>query len=70
MAETGTKPPRERYRVQVRTEIKERAWEQIATTGASALSPNAIAKQSERCNTHTSCQGFPDGLRCQGHPDA
>ncbi|GII84056.1 TetR family transcriptional regulator [Sphaerisporangium siamense] len=37
--------PRERYRTQVRTEIKERAWEQIATAGASALSLNAIAKQ-------------------------
>ncbi|MFD3700409.1 TetR/AcrR family transcriptional regulator [Streptomyces sp. NPDC058646] len=46
MAESGTKPtPRERYRVQVRTEIKERAWEQIATAGATALSLNAIAKQ-------------------------
>ncbi|MET9576377.1 TetR/AcrR family transcriptional regulator [Streptomyces massasporeus] len=41
----GTKTPRERYRAQVRTEIKERAWEQIATAGASALSLNAIAKQ-------------------------
>ncbi|MCA2219152.1 TetR/AcrR family transcriptional regulator [Jidongwangia harbinensis] len=37
--------PRERYRAQVRTEIKERAWEQIATTGASALSLNGIARQ-------------------------
>ncbi|MFJ7292787.1 TetR/AcrR family transcriptional regulator [Streptomyces collinus] len=37
--------PRERYRAQVRGEIKERAWEQIATAGASALSLNAIAKQ-------------------------
>jgi AcrR family transcriptional regulator len=45
MAETDTKTPRERYRAQVRTEIKERAWEQIATAGASALSLNAIAKQ-------------------------
>ena len=45
MAETGTKTPRERYRAQVRAEIKERAWEQIATAGASALSLNAIAKQ-------------------------
>ncbi|MEV7009126.1 TetR/AcrR family transcriptional regulator [Streptosporangium sp. NPDC051022] len=45
MAETDTKSPRERYRTQVRTEIKERAWEQIATAGASALSLNAIAKQ-------------------------
>ncbi|MFF5213384.1 TetR/AcrR family transcriptional regulator [Streptosporangium sp. NPDC000396] len=45
MAEPGTMTPRERYRTQVRAEIKERAWEQIATTGASALSLNAIAKQ-------------------------
>ncbi|MBN6051892.1 TetR/AcrR family transcriptional regulator [Nonomuraea sp. RK-328] len=45
MAETGTRAPRERYRAQVRAEIKERAWEQIATAGASALSLNAIAKQ-------------------------
>ncbi|MEV0147080.1 MULTISPECIES: TetR/AcrR family transcriptional regulator [unclassified Nonomuraea] len=45
MAQTGTKAPRERYRTQVRAEIKERAWEQIATAGASALSLNAIAKQ-------------------------
>ncbi|MGX5182962.1 TetR/AcrR family transcriptional regulator [Streptomyces avermitilis] len=37
--------PRERYRAQVRSEIKERAWEQIATAGASGLSLNAIAKQ-------------------------
>ncbi|MFD9947833.1 TetR/AcrR family transcriptional regulator [Nonomuraea sp. NPDC059023] len=43
MAETMT--PRERYRAQVRAEIKQHAWEQIATTGASALSLNAIAKQ-------------------------
>ncbi len=41
MAET----PRERYRAQVCMEIKERAWEQIATAGASALSLNAIAKR-------------------------
>ncbi|MBA2807718.1 TetR/AcrR family transcriptional regulator [Streptomyces sp. KM273126] len=41
----GAKTPRERYRAQVRAEIKERAWEQIATAGASALSLNAIAKQ-------------------------
>ncbi|MFJ6657513.1 TetR/AcrR family transcriptional regulator [Streptomyces sp. NPDC091377] len=44
MADTGT-TPRERYRAQVRTEIKTHAWEQIATAGASALSLNAIAKQ-------------------------
>src|SRR5262245_34010715 len=40
-----TASPRERYRTQVRTEIKQHAWEQIATAGASALSLNAIAKQ-------------------------
>lgn len=45
MAEQGTTTPRERYRAQVRTEIKQRAWEQVATAGASALSLNAIAKQ-------------------------
>ncbi|MES5819407.1 TetR/AcrR family transcriptional regulator [Streptomyces sp. RG80] len=45
MVEPEAKTPRERYRAQVRTEIKERAWEQIATAGASALSLNAIAKQ-------------------------
>ncbi|MFJ9611954.1 TetR/AcrR family transcriptional regulator [Kitasatospora sp. NPDC101176] len=50
MAETAASKgdaatPRERYRSQVRTEIKERAWEQIATAGASALSLNAIARQ-------------------------
>ncbi|MFF4398231.1 TetR/AcrR family transcriptional regulator [Streptomyces sp. NPDC001480] len=43
--EKGTKTPRERYRAQVRAEIKERAWEQIAAAGASALSLNAIAKR-------------------------
>ncbi|WP_037852512.1 TetR/AcrR family transcriptional regulator [Streptomyces sp. NRRL S-340] len=37
--------PRERYRVQVRAEIKEHAWEQIAAAGVSALSLNAIAKR-------------------------
>ncbi|MFE0172896.1 TetR/AcrR family transcriptional regulator [Streptomyces sp. NPDC059002] len=42
---TGTTSPRERYRSQVRAEIKERAWEQIADAGASALSLNAIAKR-------------------------
>ncbi|QEU96120.1 TetR/AcrR family transcriptional regulator [Streptomyces kanamyceticus] len=41
----GTASPRERYRSQVRAEIKERAWEQIADAGASALSLNAIAKR-------------------------
>ncbi|SDK68774.1 TetR/AcrR family transcriptional regulator [Streptomyces indicus] len=37
--------PRERYRAQVRAEIKEKAWEQIAASGAPGLSLNAIAKQ-------------------------
>ncbi|MBD0689503.1 TetR/AcrR family transcriptional regulator [Streptomyces sp. CBMA123] len=37
--------PRERYRAQVREEVKRHAREQIATAGASALSLNAIAKQ-------------------------
>ncbi|MFJ9950250.1 TetR/AcrR family transcriptional regulator [Kitasatospora sp. NPDC091207] len=45
MATTGANTPRERYRAQVRAEITKRAWEQIATAGASALSLNAIAKQ-------------------------
>lgn len=45
MAKTDAGTPRERYRTQVRTEIKEHAWEQIATAGTSALSLNAIAKQ-------------------------
>ncbi|MFE4976502.1 TetR/AcrR family transcriptional regulator [Kitasatospora sp. NPDC056651] len=41
----GADTPRERYRAQVREEIKEHAREQIATAGASALSLNAIAKR-------------------------
>ncbi|MEH6374824.1 TetR/AcrR family transcriptional regulator [Streptomyces sp. KLMMK] len=45
MATTDASNPRERYRTQVRTEIKKHAWEQIATAGTSALSLNAIAKQ-------------------------
>ena len=45
MATTGTTTPRERYRAQVRAEVKQHAWQQIATAGASALSLNAIAKQ-------------------------
>ncbi|MFC9294023.1 TetR/AcrR family transcriptional regulator [Streptomyces sp. NPDC057011] len=40
----ATTSPRERYRRQVRAEIKQRAWEQIAVAGASAVSLNAIAK--------------------------
>jgi AcrR family transcriptional regulator len=42
---TETETPRQRYRAQVQEEIKQHAWEQIATAGASALSLNAIAKQ-------------------------
>ncbi|QLE70402.1 TetR/AcrR family transcriptional regulator [Streptomyces rectiverticillatus] len=45
MATTDASSPRERYRTQVRAEIKKHAWEQIANAGASALSLNAIAKQ-------------------------
>ncbi len=45
MTDAGGKSPRERYRAQVRAEIKEHAWEQLATTGVAALSLNAIAKQ-------------------------
>lgn len=36
---------RERYRAHVIDEIKQHAWEQIASAGVSALSLNAIAKQ-------------------------
>ncbi|TDD55211.1 TetR/AcrR family transcriptional regulator [Saccharopolyspora elongata] len=42
---TGGTSPRERYRAQVHAEIKQHAWEQVATTGVSALSLNAIAKR-------------------------
>ncbi|ALP00078.1 Shy4-TetR-family transcriptional regulator [Streptomyces hygroscopicus subsp. limoneus] len=45
MTVAGKETPRERYRAQLRTEIKERAWEQIAAAGATGLSLNAIAKQ-------------------------
>ncbi|WP_340688229.1 TetR/AcrR family transcriptional regulator [Amycolatopsis coloradensis] len=38
------KTSRERYRVQVCDEIKRYAWEQLGTTGLSALSLNGIAK--------------------------
>ncbi|MFE9928504.1 TetR/AcrR family transcriptional regulator [Streptomyces sp. NPDC005533] len=41
----STTTPRERYRQQVRSEIKERAREQIATAGTSALSLNGIARR-------------------------
>ncbi|MBF6338724.1 TetR/AcrR family transcriptional regulator [Nocardia abscessus] len=45
MTNPTAKSPRERYRVQMRAEIKQCARQQIATAGASALSLNAIAKQ-------------------------
>ncbi|MFJ4188880.1 TetR/AcrR family transcriptional regulator [Kitasatospora sp. NPDC089509] len=45
MAQADGGTPRERYRAQVREEVKRHAREQIATAGASALSLNAIAKQ-------------------------
>ncbi|MFF0627444.1 TetR/AcrR family transcriptional regulator [Streptomyces sp. NPDC004296] len=45
MGKSDTQTPRERYRSQVRAEIKERAWEQIAAAGVPALSLNAVAKQ-------------------------
>jgi len=41
----AVRSPRERYREQVRDEIKAHAWTQVATTGAAALSLNAIAKR-------------------------
>ena len=41
----AARSPRERYREQVRDEIKARAWTQVATNGAAALSINAIAKE-------------------------
>jgi AcrR family transcriptional regulator len=41
----AARSPRERYRDQVRDEIKALAWGQVATTGAAALSINAIAKE-------------------------
>ncbi|GAB7189052.1 TetR/AcrR family transcriptional regulator [Kitasatospora sp. Ki12] len=45
MSEPDARTPRERYRAQVQEEIKQHAWGQIASAGASALSLNAIAKQ-------------------------
>ena len=45
MAEQSAAGPRERYRQQVRAEVQELAWRQIAEAGASALSLKAIAKQ-------------------------
>jgi AcrR family transcriptional regulator len=43
--EGTTAGPRERYRQQVRAEVQEHAWRQIAEAGASALSLKAIAAQ-------------------------
>lgn len=45
MSKPEAATPRERYRAQVREEVKKNAWQQIAAAGASALSLNAIAKQ-------------------------
>ncbi|MFG1647998.1 TetR/AcrR family transcriptional regulator [Amycolatopsis sp. NPDC049252] len=45
MTDPAGQSPRERYRAQVRAEIKQHAWEQIAEAGVPALSLNAIAKQ-------------------------
>ncbi|WP_394362571.1 TetR/AcrR family transcriptional regulator [Amycolatopsis sp. SB7-3] len=45
MTNADGQSPRERYRDQVRAEIKQHAWEQIATAGVPALSLNAIAKK-------------------------
>ncbi|WP_037575028.1 TetR/AcrR family transcriptional regulator [Phaeacidiphilus oryzae] len=45
MAVAGKETPRERYRAQLRAEIKEQAWAQIAAAGAPGVSLNAIAKQ-------------------------
>ncbi|MCK2238995.1 MULTISPECIES: TetR/AcrR family transcriptional regulator [unclassified Crossiella] len=45
MTEAEGQGSRERYRAQVREEIKQHAWRQIATAGVNALSLNAIAKQ-------------------------
>jgi AcrR family transcriptional regulator len=42
---TETSSPRERYRRQVRAEVKDLAWQQIAEAGASGISLNAIAKK-------------------------
>jgi len=41
----AVRSPRERYREQVRGEIKAHAWTQVAMTGAAALSLNAIARE-------------------------
>jgi AcrR family transcriptional regulator len=43
VAEATTEGPRQRYRRQVRAEVQEHAWRQIAEAGASGLSLKAIA---------------------------
>jgi AcrR family transcriptional regulator len=45
MIDDSVETPRERYRAQVRAEVKKHAWEQIASAGVTALSLNAIAKE-------------------------
>ena len=45
MTTDSVQSPRERYRAQVREEVKRHAWEQIASAGVTALSLNAIAKE-------------------------
>ncbi|MBD0742790.1 TetR/AcrR family transcriptional regulator [Streptomyces sp. CBMA152] len=45
MTDPDGQSPRERYRAQLRAEIKQHAWEQIAAAGVPALSLNAIAKR-------------------------
>ncbi|WP_030897992.1 TetR/AcrR family transcriptional regulator [Streptomyces sp. NRRL F-5126] len=45
MTDSHTGTPRERYRAQVRDEVKKHAWAQIGAAGAAALSLNAIAKR-------------------------
>ncbi|GGW93753.1 hypothetical protein GCM10010321_04170 [Streptomyces chartreusis] len=47
MGDTGAQTPRERYRAQVQAEIKERAWEQIAAAGVTALSQRG--RQTDGC---------------------
>ncbi|MGV9675598.1 TetR/AcrR family transcriptional regulator [Nocardia sp. NPDC003482] len=42
---TTARTPRERYREQMRAEIKQHARDQIASSGATSLSLNAIAKR-------------------------
>lgn len=41
----AVRSPRERYREQVRVEIKAHAWTQVATAGAATLSLNGIARE-------------------------